>query len=75
MPPTVVPSLLWGYVDVSSQPTMSRRLKGFRGLHFSLTKMHKATDIFMKLDQGKQQHWAAFDRKQSRRRLAKMAGL
>jgi hypothetical protein len=52
---------------------MSRRLKGFRGLHFSLTKMHKSTDIFMKLDQGKQVHWAAFDRKRSMARYKKNA--
>jgi hypothetical protein len=54
---------------------MSRRLKGFRGLHFSLTKMHKATDVFMKLNTSQQNAWSAFDRKRSRSRLKKMANL
>jgi len=48
---------------------MSRRLKGFRGLHFSLTKMHKSTEVFMKLTPGQQQAWSAFDRKNSMRRM------
>jgi len=48
---------------------MSRRLKGFRGLHFSLTRMHKSTSIFMGLTLGAQQAWSAFDRKNSLRRM------
>lgn len=54
---------------------MSRRLKGFRGKHFSLTKMHKSTDIFMKMTPGQQTHWAAFDRKMSMKRMKKMQSL
>jgi len=51
---------------------MSRRLKGYQGLHFSLSKMHRSTEIFMKLSPDKQIAWSAFDRKRSRMR--KMEG-
>jgi len=50
---------------------MTRRLKGFRGLHFSLTKMHKSTSIFTGLNPGQQAAWAAFDRMQSARSYKK----
>lgn len=53
---------------------MSRRLKGFRGLHFSLTKMHKSTAVFTGLSKGQQGAWAAFDRKNSARRAKGQRG-
>jgi len=53
---------------------MSRRLKGFRGLHFSLTKMHKSTQVFAGLKPGAQAAWAAFDRKNSARRAKGQRG-
>jgi len=46
---------------------MSRRLKGFKGLHFSLSKMHRSYEVFTGLAPAQRTAWVAFDSINSRR--------
>lgn len=45
----------------------SHRLKGYRGLHYSLSKVHNSYSTFKKLKPHQQRAWSAFDSKRSRR--------
>jgi len=56
---------------------MAWKLKGLRGMHMSLSKMHsaKGTATFAKLSKGQQKQWSSQDAKRSRPALMKGAGM
>jgi len=53
-----------------------KRLFSLGKIHLSLTKMHSSggTALFKKLSPGKQNSWAAFDRKHSMRQMKRKGG-